>query len=91
MKFSLYIFYSNLDEYWWIFNPNHGANNLVIEILDIDLEKAPNCKYDRLILYAGEHFIFMQIVVFPFSRGARDSKIGKKWPESSRILDYILS
>ena len=24
------------------------------------------------------------------SRGARDSKIGKKWPESSRILDYIL-
>ena len=25
------------------------------------------------------------------SRGARDSKIGKKWPESSRILDYILS
>ena len=26
-----------------------------------------------------------------FSRGARDSKIGKKWPESSRILDYILS
>ena len=28
---------------------------------------------------------------FPYSRGARDSKIGKKWPESSRILDYILS
>ena len=27
----------------------------------------------------------------PDSRGARDSKIGKKWPESSRILDYILS
>ena len=27
----------------------------------------------------------------PISRGARDSKIGKKWPESSRILDYILS
>ena len=26
-----------------------------------------------------------------YSRGARDSKIGKKWPESSRILDYILS
>ena len=25
------------------------------------------------------------------SRGARDSKIEKKWPESSRILDYILS
>ena len=25
------------------------------------------------------------------NRGARDSKIGKKWPESSRILDYILS
>ena len=25
------------------------------------------------------------------SRGARDSKIGKKWPESSRILDYILT
>ena len=25
------------------------------------------------------------------SRGARDSKIGKKWPESSRILDYNLS
>ena len=25
------------------------------------------------------------------SRGARDSKIGKEWPESSRILDYILS
>ena len=25
------------------------------------------------------------------SRGARDSKIGKKWPERSRILDYILS
>ena len=25
-----------------------------------------------------------------YSRGARDSKIGKKWPESSRILDYIL-
>ena len=25
------------------------------------------------------------------SRGARDSKIGKKWPDSSRILDYILS
>ena len=25
------------------------------------------------------------------SRGARDSKIGKKWLESSRILDYILS
>ena len=24
------------------------------------------------------------------SRGARDSKIGKKLPESSRILDYIL-
>ena len=29
--------------------------------------------------------------VITFSRGARDSKIGKKWPESSRILDYILS
>ena len=27
----------------------------------------------------------------PVSRGARDSKIGKKWPESSRILDFILS
>ena len=26
-----------------------------------------------------------------YSRGARDSKIGKKWPESSRILDYIIS
>ena len=26
-----------------------------------------------------------------YSRGARDSKIGKKWPESSSILDYILS
>ena len=25
------------------------------------------------------------------SREARDSKIGKKWPESSRILDYVLS
>ena len=25
------------------------------------------------------------------SRGARDSKNGKKWPESSRILDYIIS
>ena len=25
------------------------------------------------------------------SRGARDSKIRKKWPESSRILDYIIS
>ena len=25
------------------------------------------------------------------SRGARDSKIGKKWSESSRILDYIIS
>ena len=25
------------------------------------------------------------------SRGARDSKNGKKWPESSRILDSILS
>ena len=25
------------------------------------------------------------------SRGARDSKIGKKWLESSRILDYVLS
>ena len=24
------------------------------------------------------------------SRGDIDSKIGKKWPESSRILDYIL-
>ena len=29
--------------------------------------------------------------MIPNSRGARDSKIGKKWPESSRILDYILS
>ena len=28
--------------------------------------------------------------VVTLSRGARDSKIGKKWPESSRILDYIL-
>ena len=28
---------------------------------------------------------------YPSSRGARDSKIRKKWPESSRILDYILS
>ena len=26
-----------------------------------------------------------------YSRGARDSKIGKKWPESSRILDFIIS
>ena len=26
-----------------------------------------------------------------YSWGARDSKIRKKWPESSRILDYILS
>ena len=26
-----------------------------------------------------------------YSRGARDSKNGKMWPESSRILDYILS
>ena len=26
----------------------------------------------------------------PASRGARDSKIGKRWPESSRILDHIL-
>ena len=25
------------------------------------------------------------------SRGARDLKIEKKWPESSRIFDYILS
>ena len=30
-------------------------------------------------------------IVLTTSRGARDSKIGKKWPESSRILDYILS
>ena len=30
-------------------------------------------------------------VITTNSRGARDSKIGKKWPESSRILDYILS
>ena len=29
--------------------------------------------------------------ILGLSRGARDSKIGKKWPESSRILDYILS
>ena len=30
-------------------------------------------------------------ISFSTSRGARDSKIGKKWPESSRILDYITS
>ena len=36
--------------------------------------------------------IFRYIFFLPLnSRGARDSKIGKKWPESSRILDYILS
>ena len=31
------------------------------------------------------------LILAPNSRGARDSKIGKKWPESSRILDYIIS
>ena len=37
-------------------------------------------------------FIFRLAVIHALgsSRGARDSKIGKKWPESSRILDYIL-
>ena len=35
--------------------------------------------------------IFLSLFVLQDSRGARDSKIGKKWPESSRILDYILS
>ena len=34
---------------------------------------------------------FNKTFVLSVSRGARDSKIGKKWPESSRILDYILS
>ena len=42
---------------------------------------------------------FMEIIAYKiqpvggwgYSRGARDSKIGKKWPESSRILDFILS
>ena len=38
-------------------------------------------------LPALEHLKIFQIIV---SRGARDSKIRKKWPESSRILDYIL-
>ena len=31
-----------------------------------------------------------ELLLKHISRGARDSKIGKKWPESSRILDYIL-
>ena len=35
--------------------------------------------------------IFQHVIINVYSRGARDSKIGKKWPESSRILDYILS
>ena len=37
---------------------------------------------------------FIEICVNVFSicsRGARNSKIAKKWPESSRVLDYILS
>ena len=37
------------------------------------------------------NFIDGKGVLKCISRGARDSKIGKKWPESSRILDYILS
>ena len=34
--------------------------------------------------------IVSALVNLPISRGARDSKIEKKWPESSRILDYIM-
>ena len=36
----------------------------------------------------AKQFFYQRV---PYSRGARDSKIGKKWPESSRILDFILS
>ena len=36
-------------------------------------------------------FRILRLTLHINSRGARDSKVGKKWPESSRILDYILS
>ena len=57
------IFFSNLDEYWWIHNPNHGSNDLVIEILEIDVEKAPDCKYDRLIIYQGDPTLIIILII----------------------------
>ena len=45
----------------------------------------------RMATFLTLHIIFYMVRACMYSRGARDSKIGKKWPESSRILDYILS
>ena len=45
-------------------------------------------------LKVGQHissYITSESIKTSNSRGARDSKIEKKWPESSRILDYIFS
>ena len=44
-------------------------------------------RYDQMLKFT-QYFTIDKV---QNSRGARDSKIGKKWPESSRILDYILS
>ena len=43
-----------------------------------------------IILYSLQE-IQLKAQESKYSRGARNSKIGKKWPESSRILDYILN
>ena len=63
MPYYFFLFLSNLDEYWWIYNPNYGINDLVIEILEIDVEKAPDCKYDRIIIYEGNILLSSHIYI----------------------------
>ena len=45
----------------------------------------------RVVISVSDDLLLTLQTAQTYSRGARDSKIGKKWLESSRILDYILS
>ena len=68
-------------ELCWICSPNHELNHQL-------LGRAINCNVTGS-LCAGCHHNLIN-AIFKYSRGAGELKNGKKWPESSRILDYIL-
>ena len=65
------------------------------EFFNISIRNSKTGKVNQqsvLNLQLFYHFPKILKWTIPFnSRGARDSKIGKKWLESSRILDYIIS
>ena len=54
------------------------------------MRKAYDHYVDKTTNNNGGDIVILPYDVLLIRRGARDSKIGKKWPESSIILDYIL-